>query len=212
MPQKYALYLNRKALLFNNSQGIHPQVDIIKTFDGSTEVTLFQALDWIQRSENEDATAYLADINMEFAQPLLKTRFKFLRAAGGIVQAHSGEILFIHRLGCWDLPKGKVEDGESLEQAASREITEETGIELLENQKFLCSTWHTYQHKGKDILKETTWYSFTTPETSETIPQTEEDISSAEWLGADRICEVVNNTYPSIIDVIEAFQNESTRP
>lgn len=135
-----------------------------------------------------------------------------MRAAGGIVQARSGEILFIHRLGCWDLPKGKVEESESLEQAASREITEETGIGILENQKFLCSTWHTYHHKGKDILKETTWYSYTTPETSNTTPQSEEDIQRAEWLGSERICEVVDDTYPSIIDVIEAFRNESTRP
>jgi 8-oxo-dGTP pyrophosphatase MutT (NUDIX family) len=212
MPQKYALYLNRKALLFNNSQGIHPQVDILRTFDGSTEDTLFEALEWIQQADDECATAYLSNIHMDFALPLLKTRFKFMRAAGGIVQARSGEILFIHRLGCWDLPKGKVEEGESLEQAATREITEETGIGILENQKFLCSTWHTYHHKGKDILKETTWYSFTTPKTSNTTPQSEEDIQRAEWLGIERICEVVDDTYPSIIDVIEAFRNEPTRP
>ncbi len=207
MPQKYALYLNRKALLFNNLQGIQTQANNPKIFDGTGENTLFQALDWIQNSDNEEATAVLTGINFEIALPLLKTRFKIIRAAVGIVATPNAELLFIRRLGCWDLPKGKVEENESLDIAASREIIEETGVEPLENQKFLCSTWHTYIHKGKDVLKETTWYSFTTPKAVDTKPQTEEDISSAEWLLPERICEVVDDTYPSIIDVIEAFQS-----
>jgi len=206
MTQKYALYLNRKAILFNNLQEIQLQADKPKFFDGTGEDTLFQALDWVQKSDNEAATVLLTGINIEFALPLLKTRFKFIRAAGGIVETPNREILFIRRLGCWDLPKGKVEENEAIEVAASREIIEETGVEPLENQKFLCSTWHTYIHKGKDVLKETTWYSFSTPKAIATKPQTEEEISSAEWLLPERINEVVNDTYPSIIDVIRAFQ------
>jgi 8-oxo-dGTP pyrophosphatase MutT (NUDIX family) len=206
MPQKYALYLNRKAILFNNLQDLQKQGDKLIVFDGTCENTLFRALDWVQNSDNEEATIYLSGIAIEFALPLLKTRYKFIRAAGGIVEAPTGEILFIRRLGCWDLPKGKVEEKEPLELAASREIREETGVETLENQKFLCSTWHTYIHKEKEILKETTWYSFTTPKIVDTIPQFEEDISSAEWILPERFCEVVKDTYPSIVDVIEAFQ------
>lgn len=187
-------------------QGIQTQATTPTVFDGSSENTLFQALDWIQESDNEEATAILPNINFEFALPLLKTRFSFIRAAGGIVETPTGELLFIRRLGCWDLPKGKVEENESIELAASREIIEETGVEPLENQTFLCFTWHTYIHKGKNVLKETTWYSFSTPHAIATKPQAEEDISSAEWLLPERFCEVVDDTYPSIIDVIEAFQ------
>lgn len=59
---------------------------------------------------------------------LLKRRLRWVRAAGGIVTAPDGTMLLIRRNGRWDLPKGKVEAGETLLQAALREVEEETGI------------------------------------------------------------------------------------
>ncbi|QQS63451.1 MAG: NUDIX domain-containing protein [Chitinophagaceae bacterium] len=54
--------------------------------------------------------------------------FKIVEAAGGIVQNENKEILFIYRRNKWDLPKGKIEKKELPENAAAREIEEETGI------------------------------------------------------------------------------------
>ena len=45
---------------------------------------------------------------------LLKRRMRYVRAAGGIVTDDAGNRLLIHRNGRWDLPKGKVEQGETL--------------------------------------------------------------------------------------------------
>ena len=55
-----------------------------------------------------------------------------IRAAGGIVHRRSGdatEVLIVHRpkYQDWSLPKGKLDPGETLEQAALREVEEETG-------------------------------------------------------------------------------------
>jgi len=58
--------------------------------------------------------------------------FKFLEAAGGIVENAAEEILFIKRLGVWDFPKGKIEKGETAEKAAIREVEEETAVDRLE--------------------------------------------------------------------------------
>ncbi len=44
--------------------------------------------------------------------------FKVIEAAGGIVQNEKKDILFIYRLGKWDLPKGKIEKGEKEEACA----------------------------------------------------------------------------------------------
>ena len=62
---------------------------------------------------------------------LLKRRMRYVRAAGGVVEASDGSLLAIVRNGRYDLPKGKVELGETLLQAAHREVEEETGLKVL---------------------------------------------------------------------------------
>ena len=49
-------------------------------------------------------------------------------AAGGLVTNENNELLMIFRRGKWDLPKGKLDKGETIEECAIREVEEETGI------------------------------------------------------------------------------------
>ena len=52
-----------------------------------------------------------------------------VEAAGGVV-LHAGRVLLVHRprYDDWTLPKGKLDRGESYEDAALREVLEETGL------------------------------------------------------------------------------------
>ena len=50
-----------------------------------------------------------------------------INTCGGVVFADD-QILFIMKNGKWDLPKGKIEQNETKEEAAVREISEETGL------------------------------------------------------------------------------------
>ena len=80
--------------------------------------------------------------------------FKVIIAAGGLVKNEKGEYLFIHRLGFWDLPKGKIDkkdlsgkgqpddDPSPTRRAAIREVKEETGLQKVVITKELASTWH----------------------------------------------------------------------
>ena len=87
------------------------------------------------------------------------SNFQLVVAAGGYVKNKSREILFIKRNGIWDLPKGKLENNESLFKCAEREVEEECGVSGLEIINELPSTYHCYQtKKGKWILKRTYWY------------------------------------------------------
>ncbi len=132
--------------------------------------------------------------------------FKLIYAAGGVVKNKENEILFIHRLGVWDLPKGKAEKGESIEETALREVEEECSISQLKIIRPLAPTFHTYQLKGKLVLKKTFWYEMSYSGTKTPKPQTEEDITDVKWMNKMDTKEALTNTYPSIIEVIKEVE------
>ena len=69
--------------------------------------------------------------------------FKIIKAGGGVVKNNNDQILFIYRLKKWDLPKGKLDKGETIRDCAKREVEEETKVKVNLKQKII-STWHTY--------------------------------------------------------------------
>lgn len=133
---------------------------------------------------------------------LFSKGFKQINAAGGVVVNQKNEVLFIYRLGLWDLPKGKAEKGESIEETALREVEEECSISPLEIIKPLTPTFHTYRLKDKIVLKKTYWYQMKYQGNKSPEPQHEEDITKAEWITVDNIEKVTKNTYPSIKEVL----------
>ena len=128
---------------------------------------------------------------------------KFIQAGGGLVENEKHEVLFIYRRGKWDLPKGKLDPGETLEQCAIREVQEETGIDKLNLIRFLLVTEHEYTERGEKILKETHWWLMKTNRSQTLIPQTEEDITEIKWIGPAELNVVLQNTYPAIVDVLK---------
>ncbi len=129
------------------------------------------------------------------------SRYKLVEAAGGIVK-RKNTYLFIERLGVWDLPKGKMEQGESPKETAVREIEEECGISNPIISKLLGVTYHSYTFKGELTLKKNWWYALKYDGPKELSPQSEEDITQAVWLTKKEWGKVMDNTYASIIEVI----------
>ncbi len=129
--------------------------------------------------------------------------FILIQAAGGLVKNNNNEILMLFRLGKWDLPKGKLDPGESLETCAIREVAEETGISDLTITAKLPNTYHTYDEFGKHILKETHWYAMRTGAEQRLVPQTTENIEVAEWGGPERMEQYLANTYPSVAELLQ---------
>lgn len=131
-------------------------------------------------------------------------KFLLVQAAGGWVQNEKAETLFIFRRRKWDLPKGKLDKGETLEQCAVREVGEETGLKKIHLETPLIITYHTYDENGKHILKESHWYRMTTPSGQSLTPQLEEQITELRWVPATGIAPLLKNTFPSIADVVRA--------
>ena len=133
----------------------------------------------------------------------ITSMYQVLKAAGGIVKNDKSEFLFIFRRGKWDLPKGKKEPDENLKKTAIREVMEETGLKGLNITRKAGISYHTYELKNHQILKKTTWFEMSCRGRQRPKPQKEEDITAVKWLKKENISEVIENTYPSIIELLK---------
>ena len=133
---------------------------------------------------------------------LFKSKFYYIEAAGGFIEKDN-EILFIHRQGIWDLPKGKLEKGETIKNAAIRECEEECGIKQLTITKQLSSSFHLYKYKKGFALKQSYWFYMKSDYSKKLTPQIEEDIDEVKWFSKHEIeTIIINHTYYTIKDVI----------
>ncbi len=164
--------------------------------------------DFVLNFEKKDEikSAFIYHHNLDELIEHFSECFKLIFAAGGVVKNKLDEILFIHRLGVWDLPKGKAEKGESIEETAMREVEEECAISNLHIIRPLAPTFHTYSLKGKFILKKTFWFEMSYSGNETPQPQTEEDITKVKWMNKADIKVALTNTYPSIIEVIKEVE------
>ena len=125
-----------------------------------------------------------------------------VEAAGGLVFNKDGDILMIFRNGKWDLPKGKLEMGESVEECAIREVEEECGVSGIIIENKIKDTYHTYVLEGENILKKTYWYKMKTDYSAKLVPQIEEGITKVSWVDKDQISKKLKNSYGNISDVL----------
>ena len=187
----YTIFKNDSCIILSDS-GDHP---------GSTEI-----LGWSSENcsrvvgsldKNEGRSFVLVGKDPDAMFRDLKKAFKTIEAAGGVVRNDSGQTLFIFRHETWDLPKGKLDPGETPDQAALREVEEECGFNSLELLNFIQHTYHIYEEKERHVLKTTHWYSMHSNQTR-LEPQMEEGITALRWLRRDQMDLVFRNTYPNI--------------
>lgn len=133
----------------------------------------------------------------------IKSRFMIIKAAGGIV-TKGEKVLFIHRLGKWDLPKGKFEKKESPKACALREVEEECNVQV-KLAGPICKTWHTYTQNRKSILKKTYWYSMECVDDSKMKPQLDEGIVDTKWMNHQEAKVALINSYPSMRYLYQQF-------
>ena len=196
----YKVFINEKKLTLNK----YP-VEIDKNLRYEGFATLEIAFDLLENTSCPEINVYGEEIGEMWED--FTHMFRVVEAAGGLVDNGKNAYLFIHRLGRWDMPKGKIEAGESMDQAALREVEEETGLTDLTLNNFLNSTLHIYRERnGERVLKTTYWYRMTYSGTKNPKPQLEEGITKVAWMDPLQIMETV---YPSTFKNIRLILNDA---
>jgi 8-oxo-dGTP pyrophosphatase MutT (NUDIX family) len=196
----YKVFINNKYIIYSQSSATadnRAEKQII-----SAEKIIDNSADIISFIEKEDASIFIViSSNPENEFKKFTSLFQTIIAGGGIIFNKEEEILLIYRRGCWDLPKGKIEENESIENGAIREVVEETGIVSVGETQHFTDSFHFYKQNGEIILKKTHWFLMSDIRYTNLVPQLEEDITEVKWVKKKDI--KAYKSYASIEDILE---------
>ncbi len=197
----YTIFHENKALIFQKIEGDTLNFDATPQESDRYDAELLCEFlpEWLD--DRDPGDTFIHEVGENAVATALRETFQMAPAAGGVV-AKDGEIVSITRHGIPDLPKGHIEKGESPEQAALREVEEETGIDKLHIVRRLPSTWHCYMEHEEWRLKQTYWYLMESEEKVQPEPQTEEGISEVKLVGSEEIEVFLKETFRSIREIL----------
>jgi 8-oxo-dGTP pyrophosphatase MutT (NUDIX family) len=210
----YKIYINGTPLFLTSTQDFKELQlkgeNFIKARYVGKKKVLHNYIDLLEKNTAFDAVVlHFNDVKRLWKD--FKAIYKIMKAAGGVVENEKNEVLMIYRRDHWDLPKGKIEKKESKEDAAVREVMEETGLQNVDLQDFIHTSYHTYiDRKDRRVLKVTYWFTMKTTDT-QLIPQAEEDIEEAVFVDLKNFFSESKPIYGNILDTIEVFNKNQNK-
>ncbi|TMU50514.1 NUDIX hydrolase [Flagellimonas algicola] len=188
----YKVFVNESPLILTNERQDNTNGNLF-SLDGDS---ILMAIDSLSKGRLKEAYIYHPD--EEKMLDVFMHKIPVVVAGGGFVTNAKDKVLFIFRNGKWDLPKGKVDKGESIEKAAIREVEEETGVKDLVIEKFLRTTYHVFKRNGEYRLKQVHWFRMSTTYSGKLVGQEAEGILKVKWKGAKKTKKALENSYHNI--------------
>lgn len=199
------IYINNKPLVLTTDAKTYIQKNPLATgyisFTGAFPRHFRLALEHINKTGT--LGAIIEDFSQKALLEELYEHYTPIDAAGGVVANENNDVLMIYRRGKWDLPKGKRDEGESMEECALREVSEETGLTKLKLGEKICDTYHVYSQNKENMLKRTSWYKMQGTLKEKPIPQAEENIAEARWVNGEELPLIVYKSYEAIREVMQ---------
>ena len=203
----YRIFINDNALILSSSQTVLSTYKLVEIHQYSCTSCMTSAISKLENGLCKSLVLQGDDVELMWQE--FCARYETIEAAGGVVVNPNGEVLWIRRNEKWDLPKGKVEIGEKVEDTAVREVEEECAVFNIDRGELLGITYHTYNYKGGNVLKKSYWYGMTCPNEQELKPQLEEGITEVVWADQQKHLTYIKDTYTSIAELLkrEKLQN-----
>lgn len=198
----YKVFIHNHPITFIDSNQIH-DFNGIFMFE-QLAVSHVKYIMELMNVTNASSQFYIIGQKPDLVMEAFFDKFEKVNAAGGIVECN-GHVLLINRNGKWDLPKGKVEKDEQLNETALREVQEETGLNHLRAIKRIEDTYHVYDTYGKDTIKKTAWYVMSVDSMQEGIPQVEEGITELKWVKKEELEDYFRDSYRNLWDIISQY-------
>ena len=111
-------------------------------------------------------------------------------------------LLILDQYGNWTFPKGHLDEGETSQTAAIREVLEETGISGVLG-AHITTIYYDVTKKDRTFRKQVDWYILYTDQHHVT-PQADEGIHEYAWLTAEAVYARLG--YPALVDVFTLAQ------
>jgi ADP-ribose pyrophosphatase YjhB (NUDIX family) len=199
----YKVFINNKRLILANSKEIIDYGDAAVVCLKKPETVNAAIRNHLLKSSTSDFVVLSADDKKLI--DTFESNYEVKLAAGGWVWNEHKELLMIFRENHWDLPKGHLDEGETIEECAMREVEEETGVSNLEIGSKIAISRHIYEYKGRMVLKITHWFQMKTRKSDALVPQIEEGIEKAEWVTQNDIEEYFNQSWESLKEVYKNY-------
>ncbi len=199
----YKIFINEYPLVITDNEQDFFEGGNYRMVDDTPEA-IATAIETLEKSVKLSAPFGLMvmceDANRTFAA--FSKPYEKITAAGGLVYNEKAELLLILRQGKWDLPKGKVDEGETIPEAAVREVQEECSIDRIQLGPLLTQTFHTYILDNRKVLKTTHWYRMLAKDYRRMSPQLEENITELKWFNPEELDLQSLDTYNSIRELL----------
>ena len=199
------IYINNKPLILTTHADEYIAANAIAggyiRFEGAFPRHFRLALDHIGKPGS--LGAIIEDVSQKSLQKELYKLYTPIDAGGGVVFNENKEVLMIYRRGKWDLPKGKRDDGEEIDECALREVIEETGLQQVTLGEKICDTYHVYTQNKQSLLKRTAWYKMKGTVKEQPTPQAEENILEVRWIAEKDLAPIVFKSYEAIREVMQ---------
>ena len=190
----YEVFVNENRLVLQS----HACVQHERTIEIRSKKAL-RAIVSLLFDNSKKSSTYLRFEKASDPLDLFKDCFKEVIAAGGLIRNKKREVLFIFRNNKWDLPKGKVEKNETLEETAIREVCEETGLPEVSLGPQNAITYHLFKRKGEVRLKTTFWYEMRYEYRGALHPQCDEGITEVVWFNDAEQRVALRHSYKNIV-------------